>query len=222
MSTIKHKINLCGVWNVSAYKPFIISDVAKASFILQKKSIPSNIIQPYGILTYKNFLNHIQPNIKQLSELESLIFGGSVRWNECVENLIVNVGLNYLLDSAISAATVVTTWYVGLIDGSSPTIAAGNTMSSHAWTENVAYSESVRQTFVDAGASSQSLTNSASPALFTCNTNSQTIGGCFLTSNSTKSGTTGTLFSAKAFSSAKALDSSDTISCTYTLSATSS
>jgi hypothetical protein len=62
-------------------------------------------------------------------------------------------------------------------------------------------------------------TNSASPATFTINATS-TIAGAFLTSISTKGGTTGILFSASDFSSPgdRAVVSGDTLSVTYTLS----
>lgn len=144
---------------------------------------------------------------------------GVEKWRESVHNLVVNAGLDYALDVALSAASQITTWYVGLISDS-PTIAAGNTMGSHAgWTEFTAYDEAARQTWTEAGVSSQSITNSASTADFTISTNSSVIAGAFLTSDNTKSGTTGTLFAAAAFSADKNADDGDTLSVTYTLSA---
>lgn len=141
---------------------------------------------------------------------------GSLRWSEEWENLVVNAGLNYLLDAGLSGGTPVTTWYVGLT-AASPTIAAGDTMSSHSgWTEFTAYDESVRQTWTDGGVSSQSVSNTASQAVFTCSTNTSSVGGAFLTSDSTKSGTSGTLYAAGAFSSNKALDDGDTLTVTAT------
>jgi hypothetical protein len=62
-------------------------------------------------------------------------------------------------------------------------------------------------------------TNSASPASFTINATS-TVGGAFLVSNSTKGGTTGTLYSAADFSAPgdRSVASSDILNVTYTLS----
>jgi hypothetical protein len=62
-------------------------------------------------------------------------------------------------------------------------------------------------------------TNSASPAQFNIN-GTATIAGAFLSSNSTKSGTTGTLFSASKFTSPgdRAVSSGDTLNVTYTFS----
>jgi hypothetical protein len=140
-----------------------------------------------------------------------------LKWVEDFENLVVNVGLDHLLDVTLSAATQVATWYLSLINGASPTIAAGDTMASHAgWTENQNYSEAVRQTWIDGGVSGQSVSNSASPATFTCNTDGQTIGGAFLTSGNAKGGTTGTLYAAGTFASAKSLDTNDTLDVTAT------
>lgn len=144
---------------------------------------------------------------------------GQEKWRDSFHNTIVNAGLDHALDATLSAGTQITTWYVGLTDGT-PTVAAGDTMSSHAgWAEVTTYSESVRQTWTDAGVSSQSVTNSASTADFSIN-GTATVGGAFLTSNSTKGGTTGTLFAAEAFSGGdKSLTSGDTLSVTYTVSA---
>ena len=144
---------------------------------------------------------------------------GVEKWRESVHNLVVNAGLNYALDASLSGGTPITSWYVGLINDS-PTIAAANTMSSHAgWTEFTAYDEAARQAWTEAGPSSQSITNSASTADFTISTNSSVIAGAFLTSDNTKSGTSGTLFAAAAFSADKNADDGDTLSVTYTLSA---
>jgi len=118
------------------------------------------------------------------------------------QNIVVNEGLDYLLDAGLAGGSQETTWYVGLTDGT-PTIAAGDTMSSHAgWTEVTAYTESVRQTWTpdSNGVQSQSIDNVSNPAQFSINADSTTVGGAFLSSNSTKSGTTGLLYAAGAFS----------------------
>ena len=147
---------------------------------------------------------------------------GSLKWEDTISNLVTNEGLNHLLDVTLSAATQITTWYVGLISGT-PTVDATDVMNSHSgWTEVVAYDESVRQTWTDGGVSSQSVSNSASVATITCSTNSTTVGGAFLTSVSTKSGTTGVLYSAGAFTGGnKSLDDGDTleVTATYTMAA---
>lgn len=142
---------------------------------------------------------------------------GAVKWQEEIKNLVVDEGLNYLLDAGLSAGTPVTAWYVGLTGGT-PTPAANDTMATHAgWTEVTAYSEGVRQTWTDGGVSSKSVSNSASPARFTISSDGTTVGGAFLTSSSTKGGSTGTLYAVGAFSAGnKLLDTSDTLDVTAT------
>lgn len=142
---------------------------------------------------------------------------GSIKWTEEINNLIVNTGLNRVLSDVLKGGADgrITTWYIGLKNAGTP--AAADTPSSHAtWTENQNYSESVRQTLTLGTVSGQSVDNSASPAVFSINTNSQTIAGAFLISVSTKGATTGELFSVGDFGSAKALDSGETLEVTVT------
>lgn len=147
---------------------------------------------------------------------------GETKWEETFDNLIVSAGLTYLVGSALLATTAITTWYLGL-QSSAPTNAAGDTMSSHAgWTEFTTYSESVRQTATLVAGAAGAAGNSASPATFSIN-GSGTIGGVFLTSNSTKSGTTGTLFSGKALPGGdRAVVNTDAVDVTWSIAATSS
>lgn len=124
---------------------------------------------------------------------------GNLKWVDDFHNLVTNAGLNHILDAVLVAGTQITAWYVGLMS-STPTAAAADTMASHGgWTEVTAYDEAARQAFTPGSVASQSVNNSASKAVFTISS-SVTVGGAFLVSNSTKGGTTGTLYSAGAFS----------------------
>jgi len=145
---------------------------------------------------------------------------GAVKWIDTIDNIVVNAGLNYLLDAGLSGGSPITTWYLGLVSGT-PTVAAGDTMSSHAgWTEVTAYDEAYRVSWVDGGVSAQSVSNTASPADFTISADNTTIGGAFLTSVNTKGGTTGTLYAAGAFTAGnKLLDDNDSIEVTFTATA---
>jgi len=123
-----------------------------------------------------------------------------------------------------TGTTYTAAWYIGLYgSGATNSPAAGDTMSSHAgWTEVVAYSQATRPacTFGTPTTANPSVaTNSASPASFSIN-GTTTVGGAFLTSNNTKGGTTGTLYSAADFSAPgdRSVVSGDTLSVTYTLS----
>ena len=142
---------------------------------------------------------------------------GKLKWEDKIENLVVNAGLDHILDAVLAAGSQITTWYVG-ITNTSPSPAAGDTMASHGgWVENQNYDEATRQTWTDGGVSSQSVDNSGSKATFTIDTNTQTIGGAFLTSDNTKGGSSGTLYAVGAFSGGdKSADDDDTLQVTAT------
>lgn len=149
---------------------------------------------------------------------------GNLKWEDEAPNLVVNVGLQDMNAKYFTGSAYTAAWYIGLYGAAaSNNPAAGDTMSSHAgWTEVTAYSQATRPacTFGTPTTANPSVaTNSASPASFSIN-GTTTVGGAFLTSNSTKSGTTGTLYSAADFSSPgdRAVVSGDTLSVTYTLS----
>ena len=149
---------------------------------------------------------------------------GNLKWEDENHNLVVNQGLQYMCGTALTSVTQITTWYIGLYGaGASNNPAAGDTMASHAgWTEVVPYSNANRPTctFATATTANPSVaTNSASVAAFNINATA-TVGGAFLTSSNTQSGTTGTLFSAADFSSPgdRSVASGDTLNVTYTLS----
>ncbi|MGA3116436.1 MAG: hypothetical protein ABSF90_18595 [Syntrophobacteraceae bacterium] len=156
-------------------------------------------------------------------EVECFGPDGKLKWRDTAKNKIINIGLNHILGvefygvAQIAAAS----WYLGLT-GSTPTPAAGDTLSSHSgWTEATAYSQASRPAWGQGAASGQQITN-GSPAVFSIN-GTATIGGAFLVSNNVISGTTGTLFSVAPFSQGnKSCSSGDTVNATYTLSASSS
>lgn len=141
---------------------------------------------------------------------------GELKWQDKAKNLVTNEGLDHILDVVLHAATQVTTWYVGLKGTGTP--AAGDTLASHAtWTENSNYTGD-RQEYVEAAASSQSITNSANKASFPITSDAQTIAGAFLASAAT--GTSGTLLCVADFTGGnKSCDNGDTLEVTYTISA---
>ena len=149
---------------------------------------------------------------------------GNLKWEDEAPNLVVNVGLQDMNAKYFTGSAYTAAWYIGLYgSGATNSPAAGDTMSSHAgWTEVTDYSQATRPacTFGTPTTANPSVaTNSASPASFSIN-GTTTVGGAFLTSNNTKSGTTGTLYSAADFSAPgdRSVVSGDTLSVTYTLS----
>ena len=144
---------------------------------------------------------------------------GKEKWRELNKNLVTTEGLNHVLSITLDGGTQITSWYVGLAGAG--TKAAGDTMSSHSgWSEIADYSESVRQTLTLGTASSGSIDNTASKATFSIN-GTATTAGAFVVSNSTKSGTSGTLYGVVDFSSSRSVISGDTLTVTVTLTAAS-
>ena len=148
---------------------------------------------------------------------------GNLKWESKSPNLVVNVGLQDMNTKYFSGSSYTAAWYIGLYGaGASNNPAAGDTAASHAgWTEVVAYSQATRPqaTFGTATTADPSvISNSASPAAFSIN-GSTTVGGAFLISNNTKSGTTGILFSASDFTGGdRAVVNGDTLNVTYQFS----
>jgi len=147
---------------------------------------------------------------------------GAVIWVEDGFNLIVDTGINDALDKWLKGSSYTAAFYVGLTDGT-PTPNAADTMSSHAgWAEVTDYDESIREALTLGSVSSKSVNNSASKASFTIN-GTATVGGAFLTTDSTKSGTSGTLISVKAFTAGdRSVVAADVLNVTVTVTGSSS
>jgi hypothetical protein len=149
---------------------------------------------------------------------------GNLKWEAKSPNLVVNVGLQDMNTKYFSGSTYTAAWYISLYGAaSSNDPAAGDTMSSHAgWTEVTAYSQATRPaaTFGTATTADPSvIDNSGSVAVFSIN-GTTTVGGAFLTSDDTKGGTSGTLFSAADFEAPgdRSVVNGDTVNVTYTFS----
>lgn len=142
---------------------------------------------------------------------------GNLKWVEEVKNIVVNTGLDDILNKYYKGSAYTAAFYVGLKSAGS--FAAADTMSSHAgWSENTNYSEGARQALTLGSVSGQSVNNSASRATFTISATT-TLAGAFVTTNSTKGGTTGTLVGGADFSAARTLSTGDTLYVTITLTA---
>jgi hypothetical protein len=147
---------------------------------------------------------------------------GKLKWAEKFHNLVVTAGLTDSLDKHFKGSSYTAAWYVGLT-GTAPTFAAGDTMASHGgWTESAAYSQATRPALTLGTVTSGSVDNSASKAVFSIN-GGATIGGAFLNTVNTKSGSTGTLYGGGAFTAGdRAVLSGDTLNVTVTLTASAS
>ena len=146
---------------------------------------------------------------------------GKVKWNADDGNIIVDTGLDEILDKFWKGSTYSASHFVGLTSAA-PTVDATDTMASHAgWTEVANYTEGTREALTLGSVASQSVDNTASKASFSVNA-TVTIGGSFITTDSTKSGTSGILIGAVAFTGGnKVADDGDTLNVTVTLSSSS-
>jgi len=162
---------------------------------------------------------------------------GNVKWTEEFPNLVNAVGKQLMLDTLLKgSAYTVTGPYLGLIATTSPTFGTGSdTMTSHSgWTEFTNYTvggSAVRGTAVfgsstSTGSTPSNVTTSAASAItYTITGAGGNVTGCFLVTgsgaSSTQSNTGGTLYSAGAFATAKTVTAGDTVSVTYSTTATS-
>jgi hypothetical protein len=162
---------------------------------------------------------------------------GNLKWEDAFPNLVNAIGKQLMLDTLLVTASGYTRVgpFLGLISGASPTFAASDTMTSHAgWTEFTNYTVSgsaVRGTATfsastSTGTTPSNVTTCAAAAItYTITGAGGTVGGCFLVTGSgavsTQSSTAGTLYSAGAFAVAKITTAGDTVTVTYSTTATS-
>jgi len=160
---------------------------------------------------------------------------GNLKWTDDLPNLVVAVGKQLMLNTLLTTSGTYTTVgpFLGLISNSF-TASASDTMASHTWTEFTNYTVSgsaVRGTAVfgaatSTGSTPSNVTSSTATAItYTITGAGGTIYGCFLVTGtsavSTQSSTAGVLYSEGLFSTAKTTTSGDTVSVTYSTTATS-
>jgi len=145
---------------------------------------------------------------------------GNLKWEIAQPNLVVNEGLKDMNDKYFSGSGYTAAWYLGLISGTAPTIAAGDTLASHAgWTEipvTSGYTGNRKQlTFGSATTADPSVISNPTAAQFSM-LGTYVVSGAFLCS--VASGTSGILFSASEFEAPgdRSVVSGDTLNVTYT------
>lgn len=150
---------------------------------------------------------------------------GQLKWEDSVHNRVVNQGLQSMNNVYFSSAGYVAGFFLGLITGpgASNTYAPGDTMASHAgWTEFTNYSSTTRPAVVFGLASlaDPSVINTSPAITFNITGAGGTVAGAFLTTDLTKGGTSGTLFSEANFLSPgdRVVASGDSLIVTYSFS----
>ena len=158
-----------------------------------------------------------KPQLKGHYEFKLLDPDGNLIREWELDNLVVNQGLNDLLNVYLDAGSQKTQWYVGLFQGN---YAPSLTDTASNWAANATeasnYTSATRPVWTPAAAAAQSITNSASPASFTFNAN-LTLYGIALVSNNVIGGTAGTLFSEAAFAAPQAVTNGSQLLVTYTV-----
>ncbi|MGB0749062.1 MAG: hypothetical protein ACPGO3_09975 [Magnetospiraceae bacterium] len=152
--------------------------------------------------------------VSHLYRVECVGRDGALKWAEETPNIVVNEGLNDFLDKYYKGSGYTAAHYVGLKGTGTP--AAADTMASHAsWSEVTPYSDAARQALTMGTVSDQSVDNAAAKAVFNINATA-TVYGAFVTTDSTKGGTSGTLVGAADFSASRNVESGDTLNITIT------
>ena len=160
---------------------------------------------------------------------------GNIKWEEEFPNLVMAVGKQLMFDTLLRTSGTYTTVgpFLGLLS-SGYTAAAADTMSITTSNEFVNYTvggSAVRGTAVFSASSSTGTTPSnvttcaASAITYTITGAGGVVAGCFLATGtgavSTQLSTAGTLYSAGNFTTAKTTTAGDTVSVTYSTTATS-
>ena len=137
---------------------------------------------------------------------------GNLKWRETVPNLVVNEGLDEILEQLFKGSSYTADWYVGL-KGAGAVAAANTLASTGSWSEVTAYTGD-RKALTLGSVSSQSVDNTASKAEFAIN-GTATVAGAFVCAAAT--GTSAVLYGVADFSSSRGVEDGDTLQVSVTL-----
>jgi hypothetical protein len=184
----------------------------------------NEIIQPGGVQSANLITRPGFDDVLKLTGFYQVVCRdarGHIKWEDEIRNLVTTVGKNDMLDKYFAGSTYTASPFMGLVDNAGfSAYNAADTMASHAgWAENVDYDEATRPA-VTFGAAAAGVKATSAACVFTISA-SVTIKGCFITTVSTKSGTTGILYSVGNFSGGdRAVVDNDTISASYSATQT--
>jgi hypothetical protein len=211
-SAVAEQANARGVYTAECWR---VEDAHLPRALKLRRKLDAFANLPHGIPL-------VESRIKQLQE-EFDAVPRYLAWSDTYENLVTTAGKNDMLDKYLSGSAYTAAFYLGLISSVGYTaIAAADTMASHAgWTEAgitnaPTYSQAARPTAAWSAASAGSKALSSSLAYSF--TGAGTIKGSFLTTVSTKDGTTGILVSAGLFTGGdRVVANLDTVNVAYSL-----
>lgn len=153
---------------------------------------------------------------------ECIGLDGKLKWESREENLIPDVGRDYILNAALNGGTQYTTWYIGLYEANRTPIVSDTMATLIAdCQESVSYASpgNLRLTLEDGALSGGVWSNLASVAEFTF-TAAKTIRGGFISSNAARGSTAGMLLSAVKNSTDKPIEIGEILRVTAGLSLT--
>jgi hypothetical protein len=149
-----------------------------------------------------------------------LVRDGKIISSQNFRNDIVNEGLAFNLNTHFDGLTNVDPWHIGLITGSTPTLADTDTLVSNGWTEYEDYTGN-RGIWTNGTASATppvDMTNAVTVD-FPIIAPGGTVGAVFIAEIVTKGTTTGTLWATALFAAAQTVGAGDVLKVTYTLTA---
>ena len=140
---------------------------------------------------------------------------GELISKERIENIIPDVGRDYILTASLSAGSQYAAFYIGLYTAARTPL-VGDEMADVGtdYDEEITYDGAVRLTMNADALSSGLWSNAGTPAEFDFNTAGTTIRGGFITSSSSRGTSTGLLLSAVLFPTPKTLTVGETLKVT--------
>lgn len=149
---------------------------------------------------------------------ECLDSEGRFKWRYRQENMIPDVGRDYLLNAALLAGSQLSTWYIGLYENARTNV-VGDTMATLMADagEITTYAGGQRLVLTPDALSSGVFSNLGTPAEFDF-TSTKTVRGGFVSSVSVHGSVSGTLLSLVSNASPKTVESGETLRVTAGLS----
>ena len=157
-----------------------------------------------------------------------LLINGVFKYNkrgepeECSTNLVVDEGLNYIIDVALGVENKISTFYIAPFTG--PAAVAntwtGSNFTGNAIEWNLGYEEALRPVWDEGPVATGGIDSFNSKAVFTSAADGEVVTGAGLISTSGKGATAAVLIAASKFPSAKNLDIGEILEIGYGLQLT--
>lgn len=143
--------------------------------------------------------------------------------SELHKNIVTNQGLDHILSSTLAAGTQITAWKVA-ISKSNTTPLSSHTYASPGYTEITGsdVDETTRQAWTPGSVASQSVDNTASPAVYTAKATwtgygASIVGGGSGAATLANTAGGGSLYASSLYASSKSMTDDDTLTTEYTL-----